>query len=201
MGRRQITPLTEQQKIIVEDNINLIHHILKKSNFGNVNADEYNEYFQQGAYGLCLAAQRFDKSKGFEFSTFACAYIFGSMQRYYRDFAQGPIRTSRTQFEKKQFPTYLYYNKTVNFDDNTDSEVLEFLHIESADSNFDNKVASDVDFEQFCQTLRERDRKVVRLARQGVTQKQISKVTGISQPQVSRIKRKLQSLIQLKKVI
>lgn len=201
MERKQITPLTERQKSMVEDNINLIHHILKKSNFGNVSADEYDDYFQQGAYGLCLAAKSFDESKGFEFSTLACTYILGYLRRYYRDFAQGPIRPTRSQFDKKQSPTYLYYNKAVNYDDNTDSEILEFLHIESSDSNFDNETVSDIDFERFSQALRERDKNVVELARQGATQIEIAKVTGISQAQVSRIKKKLQGLMLLKKVV
>ena len=49
--------------------------------------------FQIGAVGLTKAAQRFDESKGFAFSTYAVALIIGEIQRFLRD--DGMVHISR----------------------------------------------------------------------------------------------------------
>lgn len=59
---------------LVKNNIKLVHYIVHK--LGNLSKDLYEDYFQEGCYWLILAAERFDKSKGFAFSTFAANYIY-----------------------------------------------------------------------------------------------------------------------------
>lgn len=81
---------------LVEDNLNLVHYIVHK--FGNLPRDVYEEYFQEGCYWLMLAAERFDESKGFKFSTFAANYIYNGIRRYKRDCGDsfGGLKISRT---------------------------------------------------------------------------------------------------------
>lgn len=68
---------------LVKNNIKLVHYIVHK--LGNLPKDLYEDYFQEGCYWLILAAERFDKSKGFAFSTFAANYIYNSIRRYKRE--------------------------------------------------------------------------------------------------------------------
>lgn len=68
---------------LIEDNLRLVHFIVRK--FGKLPKDVYEEYYQEGCYWLILAAQRYDASKGFAFSTFAASYIYNGIRRYRRD--------------------------------------------------------------------------------------------------------------------
>ncbi len=188
--------LTEQQKETVEKNINLIHHILKQYNFVKLGSQEYNDYFQQGAYGLCLATQRFDESRGLAFATFASSYINGYILRYYRDFAQGPIRPTRRQLDAKELPQYIYYNAVLNDDNGNETEILERLQFESSDSYFDNDIIFKVDFESLKSNLSLRENQVLDLAMADVGQVKSAEIIGISQPQIGRIKKKIYNKIK-----
>lgn len=67
---------------LVEDNLKFVHYILRK-NF-KVSNDLYEDCFQEGCLGLCLAAERFDESKGLSFTTYASSYIIGYIQTFLR---------------------------------------------------------------------------------------------------------------------
>ena len=60
---------------LVTENINLIYLVMKR--FRNRGVDR-EDLFQIGAVGLTKAAQRFDESKGFAFSTYAVPLIIGT---------------------------------------------------------------------------------------------------------------------------
>ena len=65
---------------LVTENINLIYLVMKR--FRNRGVDR-EDLFQIGAVGLTKAAQRFDESKGFAFSTYAVPLIIGEIQRFH----------------------------------------------------------------------------------------------------------------------
>ena len=46
---------------------------------------EYEDLYQVGSMALILAVERFDASKGFEFTSFATPTIIGEIKRYFRD--------------------------------------------------------------------------------------------------------------------
>lgn len=46
---------------------------------------EYDDLYQVGALALISAVERFDPSKGFEFSSFATPTIIGEIKKYFRD--------------------------------------------------------------------------------------------------------------------
>lgn len=65
---------------LVTENINLIYLVMKR--FRNRGVDR-EDLFQIGAVGLIKAAQRFDESKGFAFSTYAVPLIIGEYSVFY----------------------------------------------------------------------------------------------------------------------
>ena len=75
---------------LVTENINLIYLVMIR--FRNRGVDR-EDLFQIGAVGLTKAAQRFDESKGFAFSTYAVPLIIGEIQRFLRD--DGMVHISR----------------------------------------------------------------------------------------------------------
>lgn len=74
--------LPEDKMHYVLDNMKLVHYCAHKM---HPSYDEYEDYVQEGMVGLCLAATRFDETKGFKFVTFASSYIYGLMKRYRRE--------------------------------------------------------------------------------------------------------------------
>ena len=75
---------------LVTENINLIYLVMKRFRNRGV---EQEDLFQIGAVGLIKAAQRFDESRGFAFSTYAVPLIIGEIQRFLRD--DGMVHISR----------------------------------------------------------------------------------------------------------
>lgn len=76
---------------LVEENLPLIHYVLKR--FRDRNA-EYEDLFQYGCIGLMKAIDRFDPAYNVRFSTYAVPIILGEVRRYLRD--DGPVHVSRT---------------------------------------------------------------------------------------------------------
>lgn len=95
-----MTKLTIEQQDMVMENQGLIGMILKRYMWGATEQDK-EDLRQEGNIGLCLAAQRFDPSKGFKFSTFASKCIYGTMTRYYQNQILCPVHLTKS--ERKQF--------------------------------------------------------------------------------------------------
>lgn len=72
-------------KQMIEDNINLVYKVYN-TKFSNYNINFKEDRIQQGILGLCMACKRFDKTKGYKFSTFAVSYIYWYIMNYVKDF-------------------------------------------------------------------------------------------------------------------
>lgn len=81
---------TKNIEKLVEDNLGLVHMVLKR--FSNRGYDR-EELFMTGSEGLVKAAVRFEPEKGFSFSTYAVPMIIGEIKRFIRD--DGMIHISR----------------------------------------------------------------------------------------------------------
>ncbi len=67
---------------IVEKYLYVVDILVKK--YLNKGVD-YEDLYQVGSMALIFAVERFDASKGFEFTSFATPTIIGEMKRYFRD--------------------------------------------------------------------------------------------------------------------
>ena len=67
---------------IVEHYLYVVDILVKK--YLNRGVD-YEDLYQVGSMALIMAVERFDFSKGFEFSSFATPTIIGEIKRYFRD--------------------------------------------------------------------------------------------------------------------
>lgn len=61
--------MTEDQKKLVESNINLAYDYVHK--YGSSFGHDFDDSIQIASFGLCNAAATFDESKGYAFSTYA----------------------------------------------------------------------------------------------------------------------------------
>ena len=75
----------------VEKNLGLVHSCANRFRGRGV---EYEDLFQAGCVGLIKAADNFDETRGFSFSTYAVPVILGEIKRIFRD--GGPVKIGRT---------------------------------------------------------------------------------------------------------
>lgn len=92
--------LTEEQRQLVLDNMNLVGFLFNKSIYFSRKWEFQDDIIQDGYEGLCLAAARYCPDKGVAFSTFASMYILGYMKRRIREFNYGGVfRISRSDVD------------------------------------------------------------------------------------------------------
>ena len=75
-------PTIEKRNQLVEDNLYMVDILIRKYLGKGV---DYDDLYQVGALALVSAVERFDPSKGFEFSSFATPTILGEIKKYFRD--------------------------------------------------------------------------------------------------------------------
>lgn len=80
----------EDRNQVVMDNLGLVYMVLKR--FGG-RGYEMEDLFQIGVIGLTKAADKFDESLGYAFSTYAVPLVIGEIKRFLRD--DGMIHVSR----------------------------------------------------------------------------------------------------------
>ena len=72
----------ELRNRIVEDHLYMVDILIRKYLGKGI---EWDDLYQVGAMALISAVDRFDPTKGFEFSSFATPTILGEIKKYFRD--------------------------------------------------------------------------------------------------------------------
>lgn len=75
----------------IEENLGLVHSLCRRFIGRGI---EYDDLYQAGCIGLIKAADRFDRSRGLCFSTYAVPVISGEIRRLFRD--GGAVKVSRS---------------------------------------------------------------------------------------------------------
>lgn len=146
----------------------------------------YDELESTAFIGLIKAGQRFDESKGVQFSTYAIPNIKWEIQKMFRD--------DKWYFVKRGVSQVMLSTNYV-IDDTNNIEMQEILEDEE---NIEDNVVNRMTVKMLLNLLSERDKKIVYLYfYKQLSQCQISENTGISQAHVSRIIRT--SLKKMKK--
>lgn len=208
----------------IEKNMGLVGMVVKRyipaiSNHPSIDSDDLK---QVGAIGLLKAYDKFDPSYGVKFSTYATFLIDGEIRRYLRDNADF-LKTSR---QIKIAYGNIYNNDLLdeepeiiadklNIPIEQVKEALEYgnnknprsLHQPITDKNgkplyIKDTVGYEVDFdsnleiELLLKKLNQRERKIVKLRMEGVTQREIGKQLGVSQVEVSRILKRIKKNLE-----
>lgn len=116
---------------LVEDNLRLVHFVVRK--FGDLPKETYEDYFQEGCIYLTLAAERFDASKGFAFSTFAANYIYNGIRRYRRECNDdfNGIKVGRGLRDKMSKLSYVAYTNGLDLESKEDKAlILDYLGVD-----------------------------------------------------------------------
>ena len=90
-----LTEKTEQREELITANLGLVHACANRFRSRGI---EYDDLFQAGCVGLIKAADGFDSTRGFRYSTYAVPAILGEIKRLFRD--GGSVKVSRSHKEK-----------------------------------------------------------------------------------------------------
>lgn len=175
---------------------------------------DYEDLYSSGCVGLIKAADGFDESLGFAFSTYAVPSILGEIRRLFRD--GGAVKISRSLKEKarelqvvkesleKQLgvePTISEIAKKMGLSVSETAQLICVAQpVVSLTSDDDSEKQIDIpaedeyspiddrlSLEQVINCLPENDRKLIRLRYfDGLTQSKTASILGVSQVQVSR---------------
>ena len=120
---------TELRDVLVEKNLGLVQHIVKRYVGRGVDAEDL---FQIGSIGLIKAIDKFDLSFDVKFSTYAVPLICGEIKRFLRD--DGIVKVSRSLKENNlQIRRYIEVFSKKNGRDPTLSEIEKETGIEKED--------------------------------------------------------------------
>ena len=213
---------TERNKII-EKNFALVHSCANKFKGRGV---EYDDLFQAGCIGLIKAADNFDETRGFSFSTYAVPVILGEIKRIFRD--GGTIKIGRTLKEKSRAAVRINEELTVKLNRQpTISELATELKTEPAEAamllnasmpiysltyandeenqidipvdSHENNISDFLALHQVLESLDEKDRKMIELRYYGgLTQSKTAMKLGMTQVQVSRREKAVLEMIRKK---
>ena len=81
----------EARKVLIEQNLGLVHHIVKRFTGRGIEAEDL---FQIGTIGLMKSIDKFDTHFEVKFSTYAVPLIAGEIKRFLRD--DGMVKVSRS---------------------------------------------------------------------------------------------------------
>lgn len=203
----------EKKQKLISENLGLVHSCANK--FRGRGTD-YDDLFQAGCIGLVKAADNFDESRGFAFSTYAVPVILGEIRRIFRD--SGPVKIGRTLKERARTALKVRQDLSVRLGrEATVSELAEELGLDisqtaelitvsmptvSLTSSFDRQDEHQLDIptpsheqeisdrlalKSVLASLEEKDRTLIELRYfSGLTQAKTADRLGMSQVQVSR---------------
>ena len=202
---------------LISDNLGLVHSCANKFRNRGI---EYDDLYSAGCLGLVKAADGFDETLGFRFSTYAVPAILGEIKRLFRD--GGAVKVSRSLKEKSREAVKLRDELSVSLGrEPTVSELSEKLGINefdtvellniavppasltAMDEDGERQIDIPVDFgeeqihnsialREIIDEMPETDRRLIELRYyRGLTQTVTAQKLGLSQVQVSRRERSL----------
>lgn len=208
---------------LICDNLGLVHACANR--FRNKGI-EYDDLFSAGCLGLVKAADGFDESRGFAFSTYAVPAILGEMKRLFRD--GGAVKISRALKERAREAAKLREKMTAALSREptlrelaakmqvSEYEMAQLVNLsmpvasltelhEENDRQIDIPVESEEEeiqnklaLSEVLKILPENDRRLIELRYyKGLTQTKTAEILGLSQVQVSRRERTI--LLELRR--
>ena len=208
---------------LICDNLGLVHACANR--FRNKGI-EYDDLFSAGCLGLVKAADGFDESRGFAFSTYAVPAILGEMKRLFRD--GGAVKISRALKERAREAAKLREEMTAALSREptlrelaakmqvSEYEMAQLVNLsmpvasltelhEENDRQIDIPVESEEEeiqnklaLSEVLKILPENDRRLIEVRYyKGLTQTKTAEILGLSQVQVSRRERTI--LLELRR--
>ena len=165
--------MTEKQRKLVNDYHDLIYKFLYDYGY------DIDDFYDLAAIGLCKAAISWDESKG-SFVNHAYARMRSELSHYFT-----------IQNYKKRVPSCMivYYNTKAH--DDSHDEIGEFIEALDVGKRFEDDLIFDICVENIRKRMSDRDKLIFDMLIEGYTTREIGKVAGCSNVNVTNIRRKM----------
>lgn len=168
--------MTDEQKKLVEDNHSLIYLVIR--NMGLTIEDNYD----LAAIGLCKAAISYNLGK-FAFSTYAYRCMENEIkQEFIRNAREKRINESKI----------VSADLEIEFSDGSRATIIDCI---SSKESTENEALSRVMYSEVRNEIGESDSRMLPWFAKGYTQMEIANIFGVSQANVSRVKRRVEKLL------
>jgi RNA polymerase sigma factor (sigma-70 family) len=117
--------MTDEQKKLVEDNLNLARHLAYKFIIKGTYNFTYDEIFSLFSFALCKASIAFDLKNGVKFSSYACRCMVNELGMAFRrkttsreneTYALDAVLSEDNEGNKASFLDYLYSDGHVEYE-------------------------------------------------------------------------------------
>lgn len=169
--------MTDEQKKLVEDNHSMIYLVIR--DMGLPIEDNYDV----AAIGLCKAAMNYNPEK-YAFSTFAYRCVKNEIMHDYK---------ARNMKKRALNENLISYDAPALSED--DGEKISLLDQIKSNVSVENEALSIIMYEELVEQLGNTDSKVLSYFRIGLTQMEIAKIMGVSQANISRVKRRVENIL------
>lgn len=215
----------ENRSELISSNFGLVHSCANKFRGRGV---EYDDLYQAGCVGLIKAADNFDSTRGFAFSTYAVPVILGEIRRIFRD--GGTVKVGRALKERSRNAVKVREQMALKLGrDVTITELSEELGVSVSEAaelitvsmpalsltvddekgRSELQIPTDPPEEEISErltlktvisSLEEKERRLIELRYfEGLTQVKTAKELGMSQVQVSRKEKAI--LLKMRKMM
>ena len=174
----------EAKRVLVERNLRLVAHIVKKYSSNYQNSKEMDDFISIGTIGLIKAIDSFDTNKGIRLATYAAKCIDNEILMFFRN-------TKKTKGE-------VFLQDPIGVD--KEGNEICLIDILSSDSDsvleaVENSLQVKELYKKMSDVLSPREKEIIQM-RYGLldgdikTQREIAAILGISRSYVSRIEKK-----------
>ena len=170
--------MTEEQKLLVENNHNLIYFMIHKMN------ESVEEYYDLAAIALCKAAISYQSDNG-SFSNYACRCIRNEILLDHR----------ARMMPKRWMNEYLISYDAPSVVQNEDGEESILLDQLKSFESVENEALSRIMYLEVVAELGKIDSKVLKFFEMGLKQREIAEIMGVTQANVSRVKRRVEKML------
>lgn len=180
---------------IFNDNLGLVYNVVRKC-FKGYSQEDTEDLLQEGFLTLYKVIDKFDESKGFKFSTYACSSIWGSLTKYAETRLKQKKSTSVKIGKNKYKSIYLGVDilsldaKVVNCE-SEDATVLDTIECDNNDFNALETelevmwIIEELERVQKCNLKKYKDAdKIILMKLEGYDYKKIGEVLGVSRATV-----------------
>ncbi len=184
------SPTPTLKKTIMENYTKLVHYVIHKSKFANLDFLDDRDYFQFGVEGLSEAIDRFDPTVGTKFETYAIQRIRGKIIDELRKLQIKPRPTNPNS------PNQLYYSNVSLNSSYDDEEGYQLYEMIPNDYETQDETLYKIEAKEFLtkalRQLEERDRLIITLYYyEDLNYKEIAEVLNITVSRVSQVHTKI----------
>lgn len=154
---------------VVLNNVGIVGFVLKSLNLNSLDED----LFETGLVGVIKAVNTFNPNKGVKFPTYAAQIIRNEILMTFR---------------KKRIASAFSLNEPYQLENGGSVDFSEMI---ADNRRFEEEVIADAQMKQIFSKLSDREKKIISLSMDEKTQTEIAKICGISQSQVSKIRKSI----------